>query len=344
MGADLAQNWTERDWLMPVAALAVIEWLAAELLALAIGYPARPDFAGQFLFGAGIGVVMLAGFYLWQIAKLSRRMTPSPTRRLIELTVERRFHILAVALGLACISLHWISFSWTKAMLPAAVPFWADPALANLDEALFGRAAWKWALDVASSASVLSDYAYQAWMLLHLLVLIGVLCLGPSARKSRIMIAYFLMWGLGTILSFAFSSAGPFFYQWLGFGDRFDDLIAHVGGMSKSAAYIWSNYQDHAARPGAGISAFPSMHVALAVWIALAVRHWLGWIYAALIFHGSYLLGWHYFLDAPAGVAVTLFAYLLAGKACDLISRRSAPPPFVEPSVEKSLADAPATP
>ena len=333
----MTKDWTERDWLIPVAALATIEWLAAELLAFAVRYPARPDFAGQFLFGAGIGVVMLAGFYIWQIAKLTRRMVPQPTRRLIEITVEYRTRIYAVALGLACISLHWISFSWTKAMLPVAVPFWADPALANFDEALFGRPAWKWALDVTGPASVLSDYAYQAWMLLHLLVLIGVLCLRPSARKSRLMIAYFLMWLVGTALSFAFSSAGPFFYGWLGFGDRFHELATHLGRIPRSAAYVWSNYQDHAARPGAGISAFPSMHVALAVWIAFAVRHWSGWIYAALVFHGSYLLGWHYFLDAPAGILVTLFAYVLAAPLCSM-AQRDRSHPFVEPSAEKPLA------
>jgi hypothetical protein len=62
------------------------------------------------------------------------------------------------------------------------------------------------------------------------------------------------------------------------------------------------------------------MHVALAVWIALAVRHWFGWIYAALVFHGSYLLGWHYFLDAPAGIAVTLAAYFFAGRVTQLLA------------------------
>lgn len=335
--------WNERDWLIPIAALAVIEWLAAEIVALAIHFPARPDFAGQFLFGGIIGIVMLAGFYLWQIAKLTRRMAPNPTCRLIELTRERRLHLIAVAGGLACISLHWVAFSWMKAMIPAAVPFWADPALANFDEALFGQPAWRWALTVTGPVSVASDYAYQAWLPLHLVVLAGILCLRSSPGKSRILVAYFLIWMTGTILSFAFSSAGPLFYEWLGFGDRFHNLAnqPHIGGMPKAVAYVWSNYQDHAARPGAGISAFPSMHVALAVWIALAVRHWSGWIYAALVFHGSYLLGWHYFLDAPAGVIVTLFAYAVAGMLCTWVARPRGRPPFVEPSVEKSLADGP---
>jgi hypothetical protein len=335
------REWNERDWLLPIAALALIEWLAAEAVAFAIDYPARPDFVGQFMFGGIIGIVMLAGFYLWQIAKLTRRMTANPTRRLIELTRERRVHLMAVAGGLACISLHWVAFSWMKAMLPAAVPFWADPALANFDEALFGRAAWQWALSVTGPASIASDYAYQAWLPLHLVVLAGVLCLPASARKSRILIAYFRMWMTGTTVSFAFSSAGPLFYEWLGFGDRFHDLANHIGGMPKAAAYVWSNYQDHAARPGAGISAIPSRHVALATWIAFAVRHWIGWIYTALVFHGSYLLGWHYFLDAPAGILVTLFAYAAAGVLCAWIAKANLQPAYGEPPLADSLADGP---
>jgi hypothetical protein len=152
-----------------------------------------------------------------------------------------------------------------------------------------------------------------------------------------------LMWMTGTVLSYAMSSGGPIFYEALGFGPRFHNLLGqpHIGGIPKTAAYLWSNYQDHAARPGAGISAFPSMHVALAVWIALAARHWSGWIFSALVFYGSFLLGWHYFLDAPAGVLVTLFAYFAAGKLLSSMPTMRGTHPFVEPSVEKSLADGP---
>ena len=58
----------------------------------------------------------------------------------------------------------------------------------------------------------------------------------------------------------------------------------------------------------------------LAAWIAIALRHWSGWIFAALVFYGSFLLGWHYFLDAPAGIAVTLIAYFLAGRVTQLLA------------------------
>ena len=339
----MTKDWTERDWLIPVAVLAGVEWLAAELLALAIHYPARPDFVAQFLFATGIGVVMLGCFYAWQFAKLMRRMEAGPTRRLVEITKQRKDRIVAVTGGLFCISLHWIAFNWMKSMLPAVVPFWADPALANFDEALFGQAAWEWALRIVWPAAAASKFAYSLWLPLHFIVLAAVLCMQPSARKTRLLVSYVLMWMTGTVVSYAVSSGGPIFYEALGFGSRFHNLLdqPHIGGIPKTAAYLWSNYQDHAARPGAGISAFPSMHVALAVWIALAARHWSGWIFSALVFYGSFLLGWHYFLDAPAGVLVTLFAYFTAGKLLSSMPTMRGTHPFVEPSVEKSLADGP---
>ena len=315
MGEVVTREWTDRDWLVPVALLAGSEWLASELLAWAINFPARPAFIQQFAFGARIGLAMIAGFYIWQFAKLIRKMTADPTRRLVEITRERKVRIAGVAAGLFCISLHWVAFSWTKSMLPAAVPFWADRPLADFDEALFGRAAWEWALNLVGPAVAINKLAYSLWLPLHFIVLAVALCMRPTQRKSHLLIAYFLMWIIGMILAFAVSSAGPIFYEPLGFGTRFRDLLTepHIGGIPKTAIYLWSNYQNSTALPGGGISAFPSMHVADAVWIALVIRHWSAWLFAALIFYGSFLLGWHYFLDAPAGVLVTLFAYTVAG-------------------------------
>jgi hypothetical protein len=70
---------------------------------------------------------------------------------------------------------------------------------------------------------------------------------------------------------------------------------------------------------GAGISAMPSMHIAMACWAALALRaysrkmQWVGWTYVGLIWFGSVHLGWHYFTDGVVGALGALVVWQLAG-------------------------------
>jgi hypothetical protein len=61
-----------------------------------------------------------------------------------------------------------------------------------------------------------------------------------------------------------------------------------------------------------GISAMPSMHVALPVLFALVsfkANRWLGWLFVAytvVILVGSVHLGWHYAIDGYVSVAAVM--------------------------------------
>ena len=63
----------------------------------------------------------------------------------------------------------------------------------------------------------------------------------------------------------------------------------------------------------------PSLHVAVALWVALVVRACfpklsaVGFTYFGLIFIGSFHLGWHYAVDAVAAVMIGVAAWLIAG-------------------------------
>ncbi|WP_348626143.1 phosphatase PAP2 family protein [Mesorhizobium sp. LNJC403B00] len=89
---------------------------------------------------------------------------------------------------------------------------------------------------------------------------------------------------------------------------------------------VWSGYIG--ATPGSlGISAFPSMHVAMAVLFALyATRRsrlagLLMWAFAAIIMVGSVVLGWHYAVDGYASVLISIAIW----KACGYFLGKFAP-------------------
>jgi membrane-associated phospholipid phosphatase len=89
---------------------------------------------------------------------------------------------------------------------------------------------------------------------------------------------------------------------------------------------LWSGYIG-ATKGSIGISAFPSMHVAMAVLFALyATRRsrlvgLLMWAFAAIIMVGSVILGWHYAVDGYASVLISIAIW----KACGHFLARFAP-------------------
>ena len=81
---------------------------------------------------------------------------------------------------------------------------------------------------------------------------------------------------------------------------------------------LWAGFTG-AQAGSAGISAFPSMHVATATLFALAARRMhpglfaLAAIFWAMILLGSVTLGWHYATDGYAGTLIALLMWRLAG-------------------------------
>ena len=136
--------------------------------------------------------------------------------------------------------------------------------------------------------------------------------LGRRPNREQALLAFFLTVGLlGVFGQYLLPSGGPIFWERLGFGDRFAAI--EIPNRTLGAAdKLWAAYQGHAISFASGISAFPSIHVATTAWIAITMRHWLGYAYLAVIFFGSIILGWHYALDGVAGIAGALICYALA--------------------------------
>ena len=230
------------------------------------------------------------------------------------------------------------AFTSVKTLLPELQPFWADRLLSSLGRDLhFGHYTWRLLQPWMGRPVVtqMVEFCYvPVWTALVILVPFW-LTVGPAkaALRSQALWAFVLAWIVnGTLLAAFFMSAGPAFYEQLtGDGSRYGELLAYlraVGAQPYSASvmqsYLWSAYVGQSRELGAGISAFPSMHVTMGVlWalVAWRVNRRLGWImaaYAVLLVLGSIHLAWHYALDSYFAVPSAIGIWMAAG----VIARR----------------------
>jgi predicted metal-binding membrane protein len=147
---------------------------------------------------------------------------------------------------------------------------------------------------------------------------------------------------LGIAAATLLSSAGPIFFERLFGGGQFSALGETLDRRGAWMTLVgsdamWIALTSDKAGAIAGISAMPSLHVAISVWIYLAARtmapraapYALG--YTIFIFLASVQLGWHYVSDGLAGAAGMLLVWALAG----LVARPDSSSPLSEP-VEQS--------
>ncbi len=227
----------------------------------------------------------------------------------------------------------FVGFLGIKKSIPAALPFSWDGTFMELDRALhFGFLPHEILAPLIDSPLMifLVNVNYNLWFVVLLACFFWQ---GFAARdnplRQKFLLAYLLSWFIGTcVLGTIFSSAGPCFYAFVETG-----ISPYAGLMAKLASAneiypVWAVptqaalWQSHLAGHGEieGVSAMPSMHVATTILFVLlgfaSGKRWLGWFFvafAASIFLGSIVLGWHYAVDGYAGAAIALACWKLAG-------------------------------
>lgn len=235
------------------------------------------------------------------------------------------------------------AFTSVKTMMPLVAPFWSDNELADLDRALFlGQDPWRLLHNFMGHPDITRavEFLYgPVWMVLMVSAPF-FFCMhlrSPDLRR-RFLTAFLFAWIInGTVVAGLTMSAGPAFYGLVtGDGHRFGELVAYLQfnrSNPLSAAWgqhlLWSNYVRQGAYFGAGISAFPSLHVTMSVLFTLAawrLNRKLGavmTVFAAAIVLGSVHLGWHYAADGIFGAASMLIIWWAAGLGK---AARQAPP------------------
>lgn len=214
-----------------------------------------------------------------------------------------------------------------------------DPYVAAIDRFLLGgNDAWMVTHAVFGSVGITQffDAVYAIWLpMMFAFPVVMVMAAHDIRLRARLLGCWVASWvliaGLGAWL---FGSAGPCYYTRLvgpdaGFAGLDAQLArlnatAQLGGTDLAALHFQSlllaGQSATELMPAGGISAMPSMHVAMATLFALAAKQIarpLGYIFTAyviLIWVASIHLGWHYAIDGIVGSAMMVGLWKLSGK------------------------------
>jgi hypothetical protein len=272
-------------------------------------------------------LVMLPAVIVIAVATIAVMRNPvSPAREMHSVVGEYLVRAGVVLIGF----LFFIAaFTTFKANIPHVVPFYADPYLADMGQYLHGDSPWQilhrhspdWIGPVV-------DFLYaRVWFIEWFGVLAFVAFWHDEKHKLRYLWAFALtMIICGTIVATAFSSVGPVFYDAFYPGGRYSGLI-HALDTSPDgvqvlgyAAYLFDSLRSNQPTFGTGISAFPSMHVAIAVlnaWFLSGRNRYLGlagWAFAVAILFGSVYTGWHYAMDGYASIILVSVIWWATGR------------------------------
>jgi hypothetical protein len=248
--------------------------------------------------------------------------------------VHRVPHRVIMALPvLLLLPLFFSAFTSVKSAIGVVNPYNWDRAFMELDAYLHGGTApWILLQFVANPLLTFGlAFFYNLWFVVMITVLvIAVFAIDRPKLRSQYLVAFLLAWTiLGTVGAILFASMGPCFYDLAYPGEKnpFTPLLAYLNEVNQTYP-VWAlTAQDMlrdyylANRPGfgAGISAFPSMHIAVVVLNAILgwqLSRKVGWfltIFAAFIMIGSVHLGWHYAVDAYASALAIPFVWKLSG-------------------------------
>lgn len=315
--SDLTQ---QRRFRLPLLPLAVALYAAA---AAVIAPEVYPSLLEHYLYETAVlPPLVVAGLVV-------AGMLASPRAPLTFIVGVIRRGALRFVLIFAGFCVGIAAFTTFKLTIPTLVPFYADAMFADIDNLLhFG------------DPGTLVHAVLPTWAQYPLAVLYGpiwfMLWFGLTAfvalhdnaalRRRYFWTMALAICGLGTVLATALSSVGPVFYESVYGSDRFAALMAAVFAspvgdyMRETSAYLYANYLEGGHALGTGISAMPSVHLAIVTLNALMLGTlnrtigMLAWVYVVLILVGSVFLGWHYAIDGYVSIAVVALIWWTVGR------------------------------
>lgn len=177
-------------------------------------------------------------------------------------------------------------------------------------------------------------FSYVLWMIVNV---------SFGRERLQFIFTFVIIWPLvGSLFAVLLSSAGPVYYGGV-VGDTsifgpLMDLLKHYDNQFQDSAFgifplnaqdmLWADYLKNDTNIGSGISAMPSMHVAVAALLYFSGRSiskYLGYgmlVFLILIQIGSVHLGWHYALDGYVSILLTWGIWKFCGWLTDQVYKK----------------------
>ena len=226
------------------------------------------------------------------------------------------------------------AYTSIKHAIPTLNPTFIDAVLIDLDVALHGRHPWELLQPVFGSvfATEVIDTVYLSWFVVKFAIVSLVAgWLSRTALRRQYLLTFAVTWiVLGTISAILFASVGPCYLsifvpgEAAAFAPLMDGLraidVVHDLFSIGAQDLLLSDHQAAAPGFGRGISAMPSLHVAIAMLNAILgwklSRLWgaLATVYLAAILLGSVHLGWHYAVDGYFSMIAVSVIWVLVGR------------------------------
>jgi PAP2 superfamily len=235
-------------------------------------------------------------------------------------------------------------FSAMKSAIPVFESYSWDSVFIEWDRAIHGGDPWLHLQPILGHPAITATLSalYTAWVLL---IYVGSLYFCFFARselvRQQYFLTYFLAWSLlGIVAAQYFASLGPCFLHIITNDETFVGQILYLNLANDKIPIVSLNVQEILVRAyyarnyelGSGITAMPSMHVALCTLFYLGMRQQsrklalLSAIYGLIILVSSVHLGFHYAIDGYASIVGVAFLWWLSGRFLRTIGHHTRAP------------------
>lgn len=319
--------------------------LCAVSMAAALAVCIALNIRGAAIMGEYCSVSLFVGplsLYLWLVIGARKaEFRQSVHHRVVHLLCERW---LVVLLPMVIFPVFMTAYTTLKCAFPLITGYRWDATLTALDASIFGEDPWRitHALIGARGTWVIS-MAYTAVWGVALGIGLPVYSLSaPPRNVIRAFSALMLTWlVVGVVGAALLSSAGPVFA-----GAVDPALAAHFKPLHEALAqslgpndpvllcqkYLGENLLRPITVKGGGVSAMPSMHLAVCTFLVLLAGktawRWPALVLTAIIWVGTVHFGYHYAVDGMVAIPLTIICWRLTHREQPVASPERAAPQF----------------